>query len=225
MATETRRTATFVGLFVALGLPFILDLLIGKSPADLAVPSRVSIAIVEEWALAIALLAVILFWERRSLRSIGIAGMSWQDVMWGVLGFVAGAISFIVTMPLVNALGLDTTSVGIAKLAQVPIILRAGVVLTAGITEEILFRGYPIERINDLTGHLGMSAAIAYVAFVLLHIPFWGAGGTVQIGVWSMLVTFLYVKRRNLLACMLMHILNDAYAFIILPTFFAPYLS
>ncbi len=76
----------------------------------------------------------------------------------------------------------------------------------------------------SLTNRLGLSALIAYAAFVVLHIPFWGLGGTIQIGVWSIVITILYVKRRNLLACMLMHILNDAYAFILLLTLFAQYL-
>lgn len=136
------------------------------------------------------------------------------------MGFIIGAPTFILTAPLVSALGLGTTSAGILELAQMSIALRIGIVLTAGITEEIMFRGYPIERINSLTeGRLGISALIAYVVFVLLHIPFWGLGGTLQIGVWNLVITILYVKRRNLPACMLMHILNDAYAFILLPLF------
>ena len=149
--------------------------------------------------------------------------MSWRDVLWGVVGFIVGAFSFMLTTPLVTALGLGTTSGGISQLTQIPLALRIGIVLTAGIIEEILSRGYPIERLYGLTNRLGLSALIVHVAFVLLHIPFWGLGGTVQIGVWSIVITALYVKRRNLLACMLMHILNDAYAFILLPTLFAHY--
>ncbi|MBC7334856.1 MAG: CPBP family intramembrane metalloprotease, partial [Clostridia bacterium] len=138
---------------------------------------------------------------------------------WAVVGFVVGAFSFILTSPLVNALGLGTTSRGIIQLAQTPIALRVVIIITAGITEEILFRGYPIERLTEMTGRIGWGAGIAYIMFVLLHIPFWGIGGTIQIGVWSLVVTLLYVRRRNLPACMLMHILNDAYAFLLLPLF------
>lgn len=203
-----QQIVTFVGLFVALGLPFILDLLIGRSPEDLAIPSRVVIAIVEEWMVALALLSIVLFWERQSLGSIGIGKMSGRDWVWGVIGFVIGAVSFILTTPVVSAFGLKTTSSGIDQLAQVPIALRIVVVITAGTTEEILFRGYPIERLNNLTGRLGLSALIAYIVFVVLHIPFWGLGGTIQIGLWSLVVTILYVKRRNLPACMLMHMLS-----------------
>jgi len=150
--------------------------------------------------------------------------MTGRDALWGVVGFVVGALTFIFTLPLVNALGLGTTSEGIAQLAQTPIALRVAIVITAGITEEILFRGYPIERLTEMTGRIGWGAGIAYIAFVLLHIPFWGLGGTIQIGIWSLVVTALFVWRRNLPACMLMHILNDAYAFILLPTLLAQYL-
>ncbi len=222
--SKRQRIATFVGLFVALGFPFVLDLLFGRRPEDLAIPSRAILFVAEEWILALVLLGIVLLWEKQPLISIGIKTMSWRDVLWGVIGFVVGAFSFILTTPLVTALGLGTTSSGIAQLASTPIALRIAIVITAGVTEEILFRGYPIERLNNLIGHLGLSALIAYVVFVLLHIPFWGLGGTIQIGVWSIIVTILYIKRRNLPACMLMHILNDAYAFILLPMLFAQYL-
>lgn len=221
---KKQQIAAFVGLFIALGMPFVLDLLLGKRPGDLAIPSRAILFVAEEWVLALVLLGVVLFWEKQPLASIGIKKVTWRDVLWGLVGFIIGALTFVLTAPLVNALGLGTTSVGILELAQMSIALRIAIVLTAGITEEIMFRGYPIERINSLTkGRLGISALIAYVVFVLLHIPFWGLGGTLQIGVWNLVITILYVKHRNLPACMLMHILNDAYAFILLPLF-APYL-
>ena len=211
---------TFAGLFVALGLPFVINglaLLFGVRREDLLKPS--GLLIVEEWAVALILLAIVFLWEKQSLASIGIKKMSWRDVAWGVIGFVIGAFSFILTSPLVNALGLGTTSGNILELAQLPIALRVAIVLTAGITEEILSRGYPIERLYSLTNRLGLSALIAYAAFLLLHIPFWGLGGSIQIGIWSVVITILYIKRRNLLACMLMHTLNDAYAFLLLPLF------
>jgi membrane protease YdiL (CAAX protease family) len=220
---KARQRATFFGLFVALILPFLLDLAIGKRTSDLASQTRVIVAIAEEWGLVALLLGVILLWERQALATIGIKRMSGRDVAAGILGFLLGALSFVLTTPLIGFLGLETTSTGISKLAQVPVALRVAVVLTAGITEEILFRGYPIERITALTGKLSWGATIAYVVFVLLHIPFWGLGGTIQIGVWTLIVTVLYARRRNLLACMLMHILNDAYAFVLLPLLLPQY--
>lgn len=218
---KRRWIATAVGLFVALGLPSILGLLLGQRPGDLAIPRRALILVAEEWLVTLVLLGIVLLWEKQPLTSIGLKRPSWGDALWGVVGFIVGAISFMFTTPLVEALGLSTTTAGIAELAQTPIALRVLIVITAGITEEILARGYPIERLAHLTGRPIWGAVIGYVAFVLPHIPLWGLGGTIQIGVWSIIVTALYVKRRNLPACILMHILNDAYAFILLPMLFA----
>lgn len=224
MHVKRPSPATLVGLFVALGLPYVLTLLLGGRSEGLWNPSRVILTIAKEWGVTLILLGIVFFWEHRTLASIGLKRMTGRDALWGVVGFVIGALTFIFTLPLVNALGLGTTSEGIAQLAQTPIALRVAIVITAGITEEILFRGYPIERLTEMTGHIGWGAGVTYIAFVLLHIPFWGLGGTIQIGVWSLVVTALFVWRRNLPACMLMHILNDAYAFILLPTLLAQYL-
>ncbi len=215
---------TLVGLVLSLGSPVLLGLTLRPAQVETELTRWIVLTLVEDWGLALLLLALVLWWERRSLRSIGLTGMSGRDVLWGVVGFLVGALAFAITTPLMQALGLGTTGAGIARLAQAPVALRVVIALTAGITEEVLFRGYPIERLTELTGRLGLGAAIAYAVFVLLHLPFWGMGGTVQIGVWSLVVTLLYVRRRNLPACMLMHILNDLYAFILLPALFAPYL-
>jgi membrane protease YdiL (CAAX protease family) len=151
--------------------------------------------------------------------------MSTQDVLWGIRGFLLGVLVFPISAGVIRSMGLGSVSGGITRLARLPMHIRVAMVFTAAITEEILFRGYPIERLVSLTGHLWLGAAMAYVVFVLVHLPWWGVGGTIQIGLWSLIVTALYVTRRNLLACMLMHLLNDAYAFILLPMFFPQYLQ
>lgn len=91
------------------------------------------------------------------------------------------------------------------------------IALTAGVTEELLFRGYAIERLSEISGSTTIGACAAYVIFVGLHAPFWGIGGTLQIGVWSLLVTWLYVRRRTLVPCIVMHVLNDLFAFVLMP--------
>lgn len=106
-------------------------------------------------------------------------------------------------------------------ISSLPTWLVVIIALTAGITEEVLFRGYPIERLAELTGELWVGAAVTFVTFTAVHIPFWGLGGAIQIGAWTLVVTVVYVRTRNLIACMLMHIANDLFAFVILPILFA----
>jgi membrane protease YdiL (CAAX protease family) len=217
-----RRAATWIGLSLALGAPIVLALALGSARRTGGDVSFVR-TIVVDWVFAILLLAIVRFGERLSLSSIGLRRVSVGDVLWGVGGFVLGGLVFAVTTPLVQLFGLGDTSQGIARLAQSSMGLRVAIVLTAGITEEILFRGYPIERLYTLTGRLPLAGLISYVVFVLLHLAFWGVGGTIQIGAWALIVTWLYVRRRSLAACMIMHILNDGYAFILLPYFFGQY--
>ncbi len=217
---QTLHPATLAGLALALGGAPLLGLLLGAARPSPEGIGRFIQTVVGDWALALILLALVLFWERLPLASIGLRRPAWRDLAWGLLGFLLGALAFALTTPLVQALGLGNTGTGLTRLAGLSIPFRAAIVLTAGITEEILFRGYPIERLAALTGRLRLGAGIAYLVFVLLHLPFWGLGGTVQIGLWSLIITWVYVRRRNLAPCVLMHVLNDAYAFILLPALF-----
>jgi len=209
-----------MGLAIALVASPVLGaiLLRWAGLTEFDVPS-VSPRLLGDWVFALGLLALVRYWERLPLSSIGLRRPSGRDLLWGVVGFVLGAITFVFTGPLVQALNLETTTPGIAKLATLPVWFRLLIVITAGVTEEVLFRGYPIERLAAWTGRIGLGALIAYAVFVILHIPFWGLGGTLQIGVWAIVVTVLYVRLRNLWPCILMHVLNDAYAFILLPMF------
>lgn len=126
-------------------------------------------------------------------------------MIFGFPGFVVGAILFVITSYLLVLFGLRTTSPGILRIAEIPFSIRVLMVLTAGITEEILFRGYSIERLYELTWNMYIAAFLPWLAFTLLHVYFWRVGGAVQTGV------------RSILACMTMHTLNDAYAFLLFP--------
>lgn len=212
---------TFIGLFLVFGLPLIFSFFLKSKYRKSGLFSGI---VVHHWSIVFLLFILITLWEHQSLSSIGFRGFSYREILWGFAGFFVGAFSFALTTPLVRALHLNTTAGGITRLAAAPPGLRVVLVLTAGIAEEIMFRGYAIERLATLIGSVAVGAAIAYLVFVALHLPFWGPGGTIQIGVWSLLVTVLYVWQRNLWPCILMHVLNDAYAFIVLPMFFTQYL-
>ncbi len=211
---------TIIGILIALlGVNAVFFLLNKIAPAhSLLTIMWESIGI--EWGLTIIVLLIMTFFEKQPLSSIGIKKMKVADIGWGVCGFILGIATFTVTTPLLKAFHLDSTVPVIAKLATLPISLRIFIVMTAGTCEEILFRGYPIERLHDLTGNLSTSAIIPYAVFVGAHFWLWGLTGMIQIGVWTIVITLLYVWRRNLPTCILMHILNDGFAFIALPLIF-----
>lgn len=172
------------------------------------------------WLVAGVVIALVLWGERRRLASIGLERPSGRDVGWGVIAFVVGVTAFVAVQPLIEALGLTPAGRGVEMLTNFPLELLIAVAVTAGITEEILFRGYPIERLTEVTGNVWVGAAITFVVFTLAHVAFWGVGGALQIGVIGGVLTVLYVHRRNLVACIVMHTLNDLFAFVVVPLVF-----
>lgn len=169
------------------------------------------------WGVTLLLLVLIRFWECEPLSSVGLRRMSRQDALWALAGFLLGGAIISGTIPLIHALGQRSTESGVRTLGELPFELRLLMVLTAGITEEIRYRGYLIERLCRLTGSLAIGAALSCAFFVLVHLPFWGPGAAIQIGLGSLVLYALYLKRRNLPACMLMHVLNNGAAFLLIP--------
>jgi len=83
-------------------------------------------------------------------------------------------------------------------------------VLTAGITEEILFRGYPLERLHEITGNKWISGVISLIFFVAIHATGWNIahiiGVVIPLGI---ILTGLYFWQRNLLFVMIVHVFID----------------
>ena len=198
-----------LGLFICLPLNFLINMYQGWDPSLLDKPMKLAIGLVLQWIVVIFLLLIIFFWEKKSLNSIGIKKITKMDVIWGFVVLIIQVLSNVVIERLVILLHLVSQSSETVHVLMLPYSLKIFLVLTAGITEEIIFRGYLIERINLLSGRLVFSAIISYFVFVIFHIPFWGFGGAIQMAVWTIPITILYVRRRNLTTCIFVHLLYD----------------
>ena len=95
-----------------------------------------------------------------------------------------------------------------------PIWLQLAVALSAGFAEEVLFRGYAVERLTELTGRRWAGAAIPIIIFGAAHIPFWGLAHGLVAGMTGLWLTLLYLWRRNLWSNITAHALLDASVFI-----------
>ncbi|HXG01618.1 MAG TPA: type II CAAX endopeptidase family protein [Bacteroidota bacterium] len=207
------------GIVIALSAAIVLRAMLQPHLPALEPDERILIQLAAKWTVTLVLVGIVLLWEREPLHSIGLRRLSRDDALWAFVGFVIAGVIISATIPLLKSVGLGTTEAGVRRLGEFSIPLRLLMVLTAAITEEIQYRGYPIERLYRLTGNLHLSAAITYVVFVALHVSFWTVGGAIQIGLTSIVLYALYMKRRNLGACMLMHFLNNAVAFLVIPEF------
>ncbi|WP_434522443.1 CPBP family glutamic-type intramembrane protease [Halorubrum sp. AS12] len=211
-------------IFVALaGIPLV-ELAAGLWLGDDSLLALTIRDILIKWAFAAVIIAVVVWVEQRSLSSIGLSRPEWVDIGAAVLVFLFGAVSYPFTTPLLQSFGFETTVGGIEQLAVYPLSFVLALALTAALTEELLYRGFPIERIAERTGSTAVAAGVAILFFIIFHIPYWGLGGTLQISVNAVLLTLLYVWRRNVFACILAHAITDIYAFIIIPRYLAQYL-
>lgn len=174
------------------------------------------------WMMGIGVVIVVLFWERLPLRSIGFRHVTMKE---SLLSLSLGVLLFI----LIPALGIllervfgimTSTMVIVAALAKYPIWLRAILAARAGFVEEILYRAYPIERLNRLTGRLWPGALFSIVLFTAIHIPSSGLEQTLGVVFpISAILTGLYIWKRNLTLNITVHFLIDFLLLVLLPLF------
>ncbi|MFC7251506.1 CPBP family intramembrane glutamic endopeptidase [Halomicroarcula sp. GCM10025324] len=95
--------------------------------------------------------------------------------------------------------------------------VQFGIVVTAVVTEEILWRGYPIERLTELTGSVWVGAGVSGVVFLAVHFPAWGIVGAVPQAVFTLVLVGVYVWSRNVVACMISHGVINVLMILVLP--------
>ena len=151
-----------------------------------------------QWAVAVAVVAVALGIEDLSLSSIGFRRPGWIDLGY-LLGTAALALLiFVLTDPLVRALGLPAESGagGPAELPSLPLALAFAI--TAGVVEEVLYRGYAVERVLDYSDSAVAAGGLTWGAFTLAHAVTWPLGTLVQVAAVSALFVVVYLRRRTL---------------------------
>jgi uncharacterized protein len=90
------------------------------------------------------------------------------------------------------------------------------VVLRAGITEELFYRGYAIERLQSLFGRKWMAALVPLAVFSVAHYR-QGLGGIVAALFLGAIFTAFYLRYRDLLANICAHFLGDFVLNVVLP--------
>jgi len=205
---------TIVGLCVALGgavLP--VSKLLGN-------PDSFTARVLEQgflWMLFGLVIAIVILWEKQSLSSIGFRPQ-WISVVWGlllvtVIIFVTGPVGIWV----LKQSGLPGFKVGYSKLSNLPVWFLSVAVVTAGVVEETLYRGYAIERLVLFTGNYWWAGLLALTAFSVVHVPFWGWGPVLGMSISGIPLLVFYIWKRDLLACIIAHVATDAVGLIILP--------
>lgn len=201
-----KNIKTISGLLIFLGYPFLLRIF----PIDLFLHE------VAMWLL----LPLILLWvfrlEKRKLGSIGWKKVSVYMVMAGTGLGVVLFIIFGISTTVIQSLGLELNQ-EMAKLISsqsVPFLILLAV--RAAVVEEVLFRGYAFERVNEITNSRILAGLLPLIVFTLAHIS-WGAGHLVFVFIAGGLFTIIYSATRNLALVIIAHFVTDILAIVILP--------
>lgn len=208
-ATSTQRLTipVLLGLVLALfGFPlgrFLLNALPGMLGTQ-------GFFQVYKWLLASTLLILVVAVERQSLSSIGVRRPKGWDV-W--IGFGVGVICF-VTIPgmivVVGWVGLEpgwaTNGNGSQELGIEALLFSLFIGITAGVTEEIAYRGYALERVESLTNSVWFAGCITAFIFIIIHYGSHDIGGLLVITPLTIILTVAYVWRRNIVIPIIGHV-------------------
>ena len=130
---------------------------------------------------------------------------------------MAGIIIAIVSGLIAQGLRLRSDKHFVGFLQSLPLMVRVILVITAGVYEETLYRGYAIERLSRYFGGKWVAAVITVALFTCAHASAVGASQLAPIAIVAALVTLLYLWQRDLLLNMVAHATIDAFGLLIVP--------
>jgi membrane protease YdiL (CAAX protease family) len=209
------RRAAWVGVVAVLANEFFWrDVFLPHRPSM----TQVWIALGGEW---LALLLLLALWvprvERQRPASIGVTRFRWSYVWMGAGAYVATFAALAGVQFLQQAAGQETIRALQPTLATYPWPVLIALFVTGTFLEEVVYRGYLIERLILLTGSRWLAGLVSWAAFTLVHLRFFGLGATIDVAVLSAVLVLLYLRTRSLWPAMVFHGINDAFGFLLAP--------
>jgi uncharacterized protein len=205
------RAITLAGLIFALGIP---SLPISAWDHEFADVAHLIGNELLWWTVVGLLLLYVTKIERRPLSSIGLKAPGLKNIGIGIaLGSLMIALLGVLYLWVLPALRLEdkvATSADAATLLATPFWWRFLSTIRAAVAEEILFRGYAMQRILELTGSKAAATLISCAVFTAAHLSVWGASHALIVAVAGLAFSLAYLWRRNLWVNFIAHFMVDA---------------
>lgn len=163
------------------------------------------------WVLAATVITLVIYGEGRALRTIGLKPITIKETLLAIgLGILLSLSVPILTVIVSRIIPSSQEGSVTAVVMNVPAGIMLLATLTAGITEEILYRGYAIERITEITGNQWLAIFVSVATFVLVHLAAWNWTHIVAVVLpLGIVLSGIYVWKRNLILNMVVHTLID----------------
>ena len=221
MITEIQKTSpvkvkttiaapTIFGLLVALLSPTLLVLLSGYVQLGFIGGELYF------WGIALAIVMVVLLWERKPLASIGFKRFSIKDAAWAKAMTFVIFLSFPAIYGLLNLFNIPVATDMAKALGSLPVPVLFLLALRAGVTEEIIYRGFLVERLLPITNSRVVAGFVPLLVFIISHLN-WGMAHLVFVTIAGALLTLLYLWKRNLWLNIFCHFAVDLMLFLVLP--------
>lgn len=167
-----------------------------------------------KWLVPVGVAGYVLVVEGEPLASIGwtVPGAV-PFAYYTAVGFAAMLATTVLLAPIRERMdGAQDTNEGLAEFASFTQPERLFVATTAGVTEEVPYRGYTIERVATLTGSPLLGAAVSLVAFLRAHVgDRWSVGAALQMTQPTIVLLAVYLWTRSLPVAMAVHAVWDAF--------------
>jgi membrane protease YdiL (CAAX protease family) len=167
------RRWTFAGLSLALvgpgAIAWVFRGELGSLPAGLAGSAALL-------ALAIGVVAVARYKEGLPLASLGLRAVRVSTFAWaGVLLAAHVLVLTPLSQLVLSRIGDRGFGPNIEAFRVLPVWYRVAVVVVVPTIEELLYRGYAIDRLSALMNSRALAVLVSSIAFALVHAPTWGA--------------------------------------------------
>ncbi|MFN0046708.1 MAG: lysostaphin resistance A-like protein [Sphingorhabdus sp.] len=166
------------------------------------------------WLLLAVVVGYALRIEKLPATSLGLCPFSWKQTQLpglaaGIaLTLFAGAAVYIAQ----TVFHLEADNHLISMLAGMPWWMLVLLSLRAGFVEEILFRGYLLDRLTRLSGRRWIGIVGSIALFTAMHFGGWQAGQLILVALAGTLFTALYLWKRNIMICVIAHFTVDLIA-------------
>src|SRR5262245_46018268 len=206
---DRRSALSIVGIIITLGFP---NLPISQWMDEFAIVAHLVGYELIWWAMVVMVFLYVVLLEERTGASLGFRALRKFDLIIAIVSAIVmcaglAAIYFLV-FPL---LGISETP-QIDRLLATPFWWRVIPVIRAGVSDVLLFRGYALVRIGEVTGSVRVASIVSCAAFAIAHVGPWGWAHLLIASFGGIVLTALYLWRRNLWVNMITHVLVDAAA-------------
>lgn len=213
--TQTSKFRTAVlflgGLLIGVGL-VQLGVHRWLTPGEGVGPTITRLAVLV--GIGAAMLLWVRFAERLPLSSIGLKRPTVASLVWGLVAGVALIASFMLCYALILLLlGLRPDYGGGGSILANPLWLQLSIFAVAAFWEEIVYRGYLIERVETLSGSKWLGFAVSVVAFTAAHAGSWAPSQLIVVFAGALVMGLFYLWKRDLILLMIAHFVADAVGF------------